>query len=212
MAAADSQARREYDASVEAAIDALTNGTCDDPDCGICYRRVSPAPTTHISFVEPDVQARQEIDAYLNNGVKLDILATADMAPDLAYRLRKMRETADELMAERDRAELASEEWEQLYSIAIGIVHEHRDDLREACAERDNWKELAFEEATLRGSVEASLFVAETRASEEAAEGARQTQLAQDRLQIISFLESAVLTYANHAWNDIKREIMRRWP
>jgi hypothetical protein len=159
----------------------------------------------------PDVQARREVDANLNR-VALDSLATADMAPDLAYRLRKMRETADELMTERDRAELASEEWEQLYSIAIGIVHAHRDDLREACAERDNWKELAFEEATLRGSVEASLFVAETRASEEATEGARQTQLAQDRLQIISFLESAVLTYANHAWNDIKREIIRRWP
>lgn len=180
----------------------------------------------------PDEQAREEVQAHLNR-VALDTLATADMAPDLALANRRLR--------------VESEEWEGLYVIAVRRMQELRDDLRDACSERDNWKQSAYEEATSRGSVEASLFAAEHRATEERREADRQTQLAQDRLheigmgeatldavideresyrqrffdgaraqrqkgEINDFLTAALKSYASHAWNDIKREITRRWP
>lgn len=83
----------------------------------------------------PDEQARAEVFANLNpgNSVKLDVLATEEILREgyIARPSQVNKERIPILEAERDKALKDSEEWMVLYSIAICLIDDFRDDVRE---------------------------------------------------------------------------------
>lgn len=163
----------------------------------------------------PDAQAREEISAHLNRMPVTDsaqskrtIEGLSMQVGNLSAREAVAHQTLDEFGAPRDDPRSG-------YALNVnGRLTEHICDLNEEIErltiERDRELNASAGFEGLRDDAMRRVLVLTSQLANERTEGDRQCQIAQDRLRTIGFLEAAMRTYADHAWNDIKHELETR--
>lgn len=171
---------------------------CDCPRCEFDRENGGISMGNEIGAIKallvpgPDEQARAEVNANLNRPPVLRNACT---------------ELEDALEFERKTRE--AEEWEALYSIAVGQVLELREELRAIAV---------FLPPRLPHESLAQVADMVVRQRDEWERTARQrhedvrswVRVAQQMQEEIDFLTSGLQNYASHAWNDIKRELKER--